>query len=85
MTEISANQHNLLTRFAKGLNARHDHVIVTHAELSAAWPGDPEGPSSLKQLLQVISNDWMTDHREGTGDYVFRQKSNPGTGSHGSA
>ena len=77
MPEISANQQNLLARFSEALNARHDHVIVTHSELSAAWPGNPAGPSSLKQLLKVIGKDWTTDHREGTGDYVFRLKLNP--------
>jgi hypothetical protein len=72
MTNTSDHQQALLDRFAEALNGRYDHVIVTHAELSAGWPGNPEGPSSLKQLLQVIGRDWTTDHREGTGDYVFR-------------
>ena len=26
-----------------------------------------EGPTSLKQLVQVIGHDWAMDHREGTG------------------
>jgi hypothetical protein len=72
MTDKSHAQKALLDRFADALDGRYDHVIVTHAELSAAWPGNPDGPSSLKQLLQVIGHDWATDHREGTGDYVFR-------------
>ena len=79
MPELSANQQNLLSRFADALNARHDHVIITHSELSAAWPGNPEGPSSLKQLLQVIGSDWTSERREGAGDYVFRLKPNPDT------
>ena len=72
MTTTSGPQQALLDRFTDALNARYDHVTVTHAELSAAWPGRPEGPTSLKQLLHVIGQDWTTDHREGSGDYVFR-------------
>jgi hypothetical protein len=72
MTTKSDSQQALLDRFADALTRRYDHVIVTHAELSAAWPGNPEGPTSLKQLLEVIGREWATDHREGTGDYVFR-------------
>jgi hypothetical protein len=77
MTETGRPQQDLLDRFAEALDARYDHVIVTHTELSAAWPGNPDGPSSLQQLLQVIGRDWTTDHREGTGDYVFRLVQNP--------
>jgi hypothetical protein len=72
----AANQQKLLARFAEGLDRRHDHVIVTHAELSAAWPGNPEGPSSLKQLLEVIGKDWTADDRAATGDYVFSMRPN---------
>jgi hypothetical protein len=70
--DVTANQATLLARFAEALNGRHNHVIITHSELSAAWPGNPEGTSSLKQLLAVIGDEWTTDHREPTGDYVFR-------------
>ena len=72
MTNNSHPQRALLDRFEEAVKERYDHVIVTHAELSAAWPGNPEGPTSLKQLLQAVGRDWATDHREGTGDYVFR-------------
>ena len=27
---------------------------------------------SQPQLVEAIGSDWTTDHREGTGDYVFR-------------
>ena len=67
----STEQQALLARFAESLNAGHRHTIVTHAELSAAWPGNPEGKSSLKQLLEVISHDWNADYRAANGDYVF--------------
>jgi hypothetical protein len=77
MMDTSARQQKLLDRFAESLDGRHDHVIVTHSELSAAWPGNPGGVSSLKQLLEVIGRDWAADHREGTGDYVFRLKLEP--------
>jgi hypothetical protein len=80
MTKNSDHQQVLLDRFADALNGRYDHVIVTHAELSAAWPGNPEGPTSLKQLLKVIGRDWATDHREETGDYVFRLIPAPAAG-----
>ena len=81
MTNTSNPQQALLDRFADALNGRYDHVTVTHAELSAAWPGNPGGPTSLKQLLQVIGRDWATDHREETGDYVFRLMPVPATRS----
>ena len=74
MQDTTTARQNLLVRFGEALKRRHDHVIITHAELSAAWPGNPEGPSSLKQLLRIVGDDWATDHREGTGDYVFRLK-----------
>jgi hypothetical protein len=72
MTNPSDPQRALLDRFADALSGRYDHVIVTHAELSAAWPGSPQGPTSLQQLLHAVGRDWATDHREGSGDYVFR-------------
>ena len=72
MASNSDPRQILLDRFADALDERYDHVVVTHAELSAAWPGKPEGPTSLKQLLHEVGRDWATDHREGTGDYVFR-------------
>jgi hypothetical protein len=79
MTDTARHQQELLERFAEALHGRYDHVMVTHAELSAAWPGKPEGPTSLQQLLQAIGRDWTTDHREGTGDYVFRLVQTPVT------
>jgi hypothetical protein len=74
MTNTALNQQNLLTRFADALKTRHDHVSITHSELSAAWPGNPDGKSSLKQLLDVIGDGWSADHRTETGDYVFSRK-----------
>ena len=74
MTNTAVNQQNLLARFADARDSRHDHVSVTHSELSAAWPGNPEGKSSLKQLLDVIGSGWAADYRTETGDYVFSRK-----------
>ena len=74
MTSTAANQQNLLARFAEALNGRHDHLSVTHSELSAAWPGHPAGKSSLKQLLEVIGEGWSADYRTESGDYVFSRK-----------
>ena len=74
MTSNGANQQNLLARFAEALNGRHDHLSVTHSELSAAWPGNPAGKSSLKQLLEVIGEGWSADYRTESGDYVFSRK-----------
>ena len=71
MSNTTPPQDILLARFAEALEARHDHATVTHSELSAAWPGNPQGKSSLKQLLEVISPDWIADYRTGDGDYVF--------------
>ena len=77
MPDTALNQHNLLSRFAEALDARHDHVIVSHSELSAAWHGNPEGTSSLKQLLEVIGAEWNADGRTLNGDYVFSPKPAP--------
>jgi hypothetical protein len=74
MTNTAAHQKNLLARFADALNTRHDHVSITHSELSAAWPGNPDGRSSLKQLLDVIGEGWSADYRTEHGDYVFSRK-----------
>jgi hypothetical protein len=79
MTNDPNARKALLDRFDDALRGRYDHVTVTHGELSAAWPGNPDGPTSLKQLLEVIGHDWATDHREGTGDYVFRVMPQPAT------
>jgi hypothetical protein len=77
MPDTALNQHNLLSRFAEALEGRHDHLIVSHSELSAAWPGNPEGTSSLKQLLEVIGAEWNADGRTLNGDYVFSPKPAP--------
>ena len=74
MTHIVDHQQTLLARFADALDTRHDHVSVTHSELSAAWPGNPDGKSSLKQLLEVLGEGWSADYRTETGDYVFSRK-----------
>jgi hypothetical protein len=68
------NQQTLLGRFAEALKTRHDHVSITHSELSAAWPGNPDGKSSLKQLLEVVGDGWSADYRTEHGDYVFSRK-----------
>lgn len=74
MTISALNQQRLLARFAEALNTGHDHVSITHSELSAAWPGNPAGTSSLKQLLAVIGAGWSADYRAANGDYVFSRK-----------
>jgi hypothetical protein len=74
MPDTALSQQDLLARFAAALDERHDHVVVTHSELSAAWPGNPEGRSSLKQLLDAIGDGWSADYRAGNGDYVFSPK-----------
>ena len=71
MTDSSFKQQAVLARFADALHSRHDHVTLSHSELSAAWPGDPQGTSSLKQLLAVVGSGWHADYRTGNGDYVF--------------
>ena len=74
MTNTTLNQQTLLTRFTEALKTRHDHVSITHSELSAAWPGNPDGKSSLKQLLEVVGDGWSADYRTEHGDYVFSRK-----------
>ena len=74
MTNTAVNQQNLLARFADALQTRHDHVSITHSELRAAWPGNPEGKSSLKQLLDLVGEGWSADYRTEQGDYVFSRK-----------
>ena len=76
MTDTSFNQETLLARFAEALHAGHDHVTITHSELSAAWPGNPQGTSSLRQLLEVIGEGWHADYRTANGDYVFSRNLN---------
>lgn len=71
MTSTADHQKDLLARFASALEGRHDHVVVSHSELSAAWPGNPDGKSSLKQLIEATGDGWVTDHRSANGDYVF--------------
>lgn len=77
MTNTVLNQQDLLARFAAALDERHDHLVITHSELSAAWPGNPDGRSSLKQLLDAIGNGWNAEYRAGNGDYVFSVKPIP--------
>jgi hypothetical protein len=77
MTNTTLSQQTLLSRFAEALKTRHDHVSITHSELSAAWPGNPDGKSSLKQLLAVIGEGWSADYRTDHGDYVFSRKGSP--------
>lgn len=74
MADTADHRQSLLARFSEALDTRHDHVSITHSELSAAWPGDPGGKSSLKQLLDVVGDGWSADYRTETGDYVFRWK-----------
>ena len=74
MSDTALAQQALIARFADALNTRHDHVRITHAELSAACPGNPAGTSSLKQLLDVIGAGWDADYRAANGDYVFSRK-----------
>jgi len=76
MTNTSLNQQTLLAHFAEALRAGHDHVTITHSELSAAWPGNPQGTSSLRQLLEIIGDGWQADYRTGVGDYVFSRNLN---------
>ncbi len=74
MADTAIHQQSLLARFAEAVNTRQDHVSIAHSELSAAWPGNPEGRSSLKQLLDVVGNGWSADYRTENGDYVFSRK-----------
>jgi hypothetical protein len=74
MPDTALNQQTLVALFAEALNARRDHVTITHADLSAAWPGNPEGTSSLKRLLEVVGDGWTADYRDANGDYVFSRK-----------
>jgi hypothetical protein len=43
MPDTALNQQAVLFHFTEALHARRDHVTITHADLSAAWPGDPGG------------------------------------------
>ena len=76
MPDTALNQQKLMACFAEALHAGHDHVSITHSDLSAAWPGNPEGTSSLKQLLAVVGDGWTAAYRAGNGDYVFSRKPN---------
>lgn len=74
MPDTALNQQAVIAHFMEALHARRDHVTITHADLSAAWPGNPEGTSSLKRLLEVVGDGWTADYRAPNGDYVFSRK-----------
>ena len=74
MPDTALNQQAVTAQFIEALHARRDHVTITHADLSAAWPGNPEGASSLKRLLEVVGDGWTADYRAANGDYVFTRK-----------
>ena len=39
MPDTALNQEAVIAHFEEALHARRDHVTITHADLSAAWPG----------------------------------------------
>ncbi len=73
MTETQA-QRAVVARFEEALKAGYDHVTLTHAELSAGYPGNPDGESSLARLLRDVSDHWTADHHGLNGQYLFSRK-----------
>ena len=74
MPDTALHQQEIMACFAEALHAGHDHVSLTHSDLSAAWPGNPDGTSSLKQLLAAVGGGWTADYRANNGDYVFSRR-----------